>query len=396
MAALDEATALKALSLIDVDYEIIPPIFDPHEAFSRDDVKIHEEARKANIERHVKLSFGDVDGGFAMADYVREDRFFKAAATHAPIEPHSALAQFRDGKLTLWSSTQVPHYVHRALAKVLQMPADRIRVIKPALGGGFGGKGEPLPFEFAACLLARKSGRPVKITYTREEVFLTHRGRHAMHMTLKTGVRKDGTITAVHFESLLDGGAHGSYGVVTLYYSGQLLTAPYFLPAYRFEGARVYTNKPPCGAQRGHGGVQPRYAFEVHLDRIAQDLDIDPVEIRLRNAVTPTCARSMNCASHPADSRNASSVRVKPFPGRNGGVDSPGDEGLGLPEAFTFPARPCPFTSIPCPIPACASRWTGAEGSLSFAGASDLGQGSDTMLALVAAESLEFLRTRFE
>ncbi len=285
VAAVDDETAVRALSLIEVDYEVLPAIFDPYDAMVREDVKIHEHTKVANIERQADLSFGDVEAGFAEADYIREDSFFKGAATHAPIEPHSALAHFRDGKLTVWTATQVPHYLQRYLAKVLGLPQDRVRVVKPILGGGFGGKGEPVPLEFAASILARKSGRPVKITYTREEVFLTHRGRHPMHMKLKTGVKKDGRITALHFESLLDGGAYGSYGIVTLYYSGQLLTGPYVIPAYSFKATRVNTNKPPCGAQRGHGAVQPRFAFEVHLDRIAADLGIDPLDMRLKNAI---------------------------------------------------------------------------------------------------------------
>jgi 4-hydroxybenzoyl-CoA reductase subunit alpha len=388
VAAVDEATANRALSLIDVDYEILPAIFDPYEALTRDDVKIHEEARKANIERQVSLTFGDVEGGFAAADYVREDKFFKAAASHAPIEPHSALAQYRDGKLTLWTSTQVPHYVHRTLAKVLGLPAEQIRVIKPALGGGFGGKGEPFPFEFAACLLARKTGRPVKFTYTREEVFLTHRGRHPMHMKVKTGVRKDGTITALHFESLLDGGAHGSYGVVTLYYSGQLLTGPYVIPAYRFDGARVYTNKPPCGAQRGHGGVQPRYAFEVHLDRIATDLGIDPLEIRFRNAVEPNTRtvndlRITSCGFKECLERSSRKLQWTERRGR-----LPRGRGIGIAGGFYVSGAALPIYFNPMPHSSVRIEADRSGRVTVFCGASDIGQGSDTMLALVAAETL--------
>ena len=220
VAAVDEATALAALALIDVRYDPLPAIFDPREALTREDVKIHAETKVANIERHAVLSFGDVEAGFAAADHIREDDFYKASATHAALETHAALAQYSSRKLTLWSSTQVPHYLHRALGSVLEMPMERIRVVKPFLGGGFGGKGEPFSLEFVASHLARKSGRPVKIVHTREEVFLTHRGRHAMHMTVKLGVRADGTITALEFRNILDGGSYGSYGLVTLYYWG--------------------------------------------------------------------------------------------------------------------------------------------------------------------------------
>lgn len=388
VAALDEATAVRALSLIEVDYEVLPAIFDPHEALVREDVKIHEETRKANIERRATLSFGDVEAGFLAADYVREDTFFKGAVTHAPLETQSALAQFRDGRLTLWSSTQVPHYLHRYLAKVLGIPAEQIRVIKPHLGGGFGGKGEPLPLEFTACILARKAGRPVKITYTREEVFLTHRGRHPMHMKLKTGVKKDGSITALHFECLLDGGAYGSYGIVTLYYSGQLLAGPYAIPAYRFEGARVHTNKPACGAQRGHGGVQPRYAFEVHLDRIATDLGIDPLEMRLKNAVEPNTRtvnelRITSCGFRDCLERSSNALS---WTERRGKL--PRGRGVGIAGGFYIcgAAVPIYYNSMPHSNVRIEADRSGRV--TVFCGASDIGQGSDTMLALVAAETI--------
>ncbi|MGC8494129.1 MAG: molybdopterin cofactor-binding domain-containing protein [Syntrophobacteraceae bacterium] len=388
VAAVDEETALRALSLIEVDYEVLPAIFDPYEAMVREDVKIHEETEVANIERQANLSFGDVEAGFAEADYIREDSFFKGAASHAPIEPHSAIADFSDGKLTVWSATQVPHYLHRYLSKVLGLPQDRIRVIKPILGGGFGGKGEPLPLEFAASILARKSGRPVKITYTREEVFLTHRGRHPMHMKIKTGVKKDGRITALHFESLLDGGAYGSYGVVTLYYSGQLLTGPYVIPTYSFQATRVNTNKPPCGAQRGHGAVQPRFAFEVHLDRIAEDLGIDPLEIRLRNAVEPNTRtvnelRITSCGFKECLERSAENSSWRERKGK-----LPKGRGLGMSGSIYISGAGLPIYFNPMHHSIVRIEADRSGRVTVFSGASDIGQGSDTMLALVAAETI--------
>ncbi len=388
VAAVDEATALRALDLIEVEYEVLPAILDPWEALERDDVRIHEHCERANVEREVSLTFGDVETGFARADHIREDAFFKDAATHAPIEPHSALAHYRAGKLTVWTATQVPHYVQRALARVLGLPQDRVRVIKPALGGGFGGKGEPFPLEFCAALLAMRAGRPVKITYTREEVFLTHRGRHPMHMRIRTGVLEDGTITAVHFTNLLDGGAHGSYGIVTLYYSGQLLTGPYRVPAYRFDGARVFTNKPPCGAQRGHGGVQPRFAFEVHLDRIAEDLGIDPLEIRLRNAVEPHTTtvnelRITSCGFRECLERAAGAVGWRERRGR-----LPRGRGVGIAGGFYVSGAAYPIYFNPMPHSNVQIRVDRDGGVTVLSGASDLGQGSDTVLALVAAETL--------
>src|SRR5881296_3568399 len=294
VAALDEDAAFDAISLIQVDYEDLEPIFTIEEALEREDVKIHDEAKRANVFKEVHLSFGDLEGGFAAADHVRDDWFFFEGNTHAPIESHSAVASYGpDDKLTLWTATQVPHYLHRELEKVLGLPRTRIRVIATPNGGAFGGKSDPFGHEFAAALLSMRTKRPVKITLDREEVFYAHRGRHPVKMHIRTGVKKDGEITAVHFQSYLDGGAYASYGIATTYYTGALLTVTYRVPAYKFDGVRVYTNKPPCGPKRGHGTTQPRYAFECQLDKIAMDLGLDPIEYRLR-ILQPANSRTVN------------------------------------------------------------------------------------------------------
>src|SRR5258708_4861812 len=210
------------------------------------------------------------------------------------MEQHAAVAHFdTDEKLTLWSSTQTPHYVHRALTKVLGIAASHIRVIATPNGGGFGGKSDPFNHEVVVCKLAMITGRPVKVTLTREEVFYCHRGRHPVLMRVKTGVKKDGAITAMHFQSLLDGGAYGSYGVASTFYTGALQTVTYDIPAYRFEGCRVFTNKPPCGPKRGHGTPQPRFGLELPLGKIAHDLGVDPVELKRRNFAPPN-TRAVN------------------------------------------------------------------------------------------------------
>src|SRR5881296_1238850 len=294
VAAVDEDAAFEALSLIDVEYEDLEPILTIEEALGREDVKIHEDSRRANVFKEVHLSFGDLDAGFASADHVRDDWFFFEGNTHAPIESHSAVASYgADDKLTLWTATQVPHYLHRELEKVLGLPRTRIRVIATPNGGAFGGKSDPFGHEFAAALLSMRTKRPVKITLDREEVFYAHRGRHPVKMHIRTGVKKDGEITAVHFQSYLDGGAYASYGIATTYYTGALLTVTYRVPAYKFDGIRVYTNKPPCGPKRGHGTTQPRYAFECQLDKIATDLGLDPIEYRLR-ILQPPNTRTVN------------------------------------------------------------------------------------------------------
>ena len=192
-----------------------------------------------------------------------------------------------EGKLTIWSSTQTPHYLHKALAKVLQMPAGHIRVIATPNGGGFGGKSDPFNHEIVVSKAALILDRPVKITLTREEVFYCHRGRHPVLMKFKTGVNKDGMLTAMHLQTLIDGGAYGSYGVASTFYTGALQTTTYHLPRYKFQGCRMFTNKPPCGPKRGHGTVQPRFGQEIQIDKIAEKLNMDPAEFRLKNATKP-------------------------------------------------------------------------------------------------------------
>ncbi|HEU5466901.1 MAG TPA: molybdopterin cofactor-binding domain-containing protein, partial [Gemmatimonadales bacterium] len=286
VAATSEETATAALDLIDVKYELLPSIASPEDAVTTPEPRIHDYGDSGNLHKLINLEFGDVEEGFEEADHVREDMFFFEGNTHLPMEQHACLAEWSaDGKVTLWSSTQTPHYVHRALAKVLELPPARVRVIACPNGGGFGGKSDPFNHEIVACKLAMLTGRPVKITLTREEVFYCHRGRHPVLMWVKTGVKKDGAITGMHFKSLLDGGGYGSYGVASTYYTGALQTVTYQVQRYKFQGARAFTNKPPCGPKRGHGTPQPRFALEVHLDKIADDLKLDPAELRLKHLV---------------------------------------------------------------------------------------------------------------
>ncbi len=291
VAAVDEDTANRALELIRVEYEVLEAILDPFEAARRTDVQIHEAKKpghNGNISKIVKLDFGEVERGLRESDVVIDGEYFFEGTTHTPIEPHCAIGMWEEGgapggRLTVWSSTQVPHYLHRELAKVLELDPAKVRVVQPHVGGGFGGKSEPFDLEFCVAKLAMKTGRPVKILYTREEVFYAHRGRHPFHMKYRVGATADGKLKAVDAKTLLDGGAYSSFGLVTTYYSGQLLAAPYEIPAYRFDSTRVFTNKPACGPKRGHGSVQPRFAFEVTLDKLAERLGIDPIELRRRN-----------------------------------------------------------------------------------------------------------------
>ena len=238
VAAISESIAEKALELIDVDYELLPAYFDPEDSMKAETDLIHDN-KPHNLEKDYHHVFGDPDKAFAEADCVLEARFLANEVTHAAMEPHSTLASFetdphtgQPGRLIIWSSTQVPYYLQHKLSLVLDMPMQQIRVIKPLVGGGFGGKSEVIPLEIIAAVAARKAKAPVKITYTREEVFLAHRGRPRTIIDLKTGVKNDGRITAVKARVVQDGGAYCSYGVVTILYSGALLGALYDIPEH--------------------------------------------------------------------------------------------------------------------------------------------------------------------
>nr|CAI78850.1 4-hydroxybenzoyl-CoA reductase alpha/gamma subunit (hcrC/hcrA) [uncultured bacterium] len=293
VAAIDERTAEKAVSLIEVEYEELPAVFDPLEAVVDGAPQLHERY-KNNINTHVEQSFGDVEKGFAESYCVREETFTGNHVYQSPLEPHASIATWdHDGTLVLYSSTQVPFYVQYMMAHVLHIPLGKIRIIRPAVGGGFGGKAATSPLDLCSAFLSKKTGRPVKMAYSREEMFHYGRGRHKQHMRMKLGVDRDGKIKAFKSEIYLDGGAYTSFGVATAYYAGSMMPTLYHIPNYSYDGYRVMTNKPACGAMRGHGVPQPRFAFECLLNMVADDLGIDPIEIRRRNAMTPN-TRTVN------------------------------------------------------------------------------------------------------
>jgi 4-hydroxybenzoyl-CoA reductase alpha subunit len=389
VAAVDEDAAVEALDAIEVEYEPLRPIASIEDAVANPSPRIHDYGDGGNFHKLVAMEFGDTDDGFARADKVYDDLFFYEGNTHLPLEQHAALADFGpDGKLTLWTSTQTPHYVHRALAKVLQMPASRIRVIATPNGGGFGGKSDPFNHEIVVAHLSRVTGRPVKICLTREEVFYCHRGRHPTLMRVKTGVKRDGAITAMHFQTVLDGGGYGSYGVASTYYTGALQTVTYEVPAYRFDGARVFTNKPPCGPKRGHGTPQPRYALEVQLDKIACDLGLDPAEMRRAhlqpaNSLTANFLRvgSMGLAACIDKIVAASGWRE-----RRGKL--PYGRGLGLACSSYICGAGLPIYWNSMPQSGVQLKLDRSGGVTVFCGSTEIGQGSDSILAAIVAEVL--------
>jgi 4-hydroxybenzoyl-CoA reductase alpha subunit len=386
VAATDEEIAASACDAIAVEYEVLDPVMSIDAALAKPkDERIQDYGGPNNIHKLVALEFGDVDAGFARADHVREDVFFFQGNTHLPMEQHSAVATYVDGKVTLWSSTQVVHYVHRALAKVLELPMNRIRVIGAAHGGGFGGKTDPFAHEIVVAKLAMMTGRPVKCTLTREEVFYAHRGRHPVLMWVRTGVTKDGRITAMHFKTALDGGAYGSYGVASTFYTGALQTVTYDIPAYRFEGCRVFTNKPPCGPKRGHGTPQPRFAIELHLEKIARDLGLDTVDMKRHNFVKPM-TRTVNWLRVTSCGLEECTERVMDASGFRTRLRRPGHGmGFAISSYLSGAGTAIYWNDMPhSEVQIKVDR----GGVTAYCGAMDIGQGSDSVLAAVVAEEL--------
>jgi len=389
VAADDAATARAALELIDVEYRPLPVYTSAQAARAPGAVLLHAD-KPGNVEREVSNSFGDVDGGFAAADLVREQRFFYAEVAHGQIEPDSALAEYdpERGRLTMQSVSQVPYYVHLTLSQCLKMDPSAVRVVKPFVGGGFGHRTETLPFEVIAALLARAAGGAVKIELSREQTFVVHRARPETEIRLKLGLKKSGEICAVDAEVVQRGGAYAGYGIVTILYAGALIQALYRVPAVRYRGFRVYANTPPCGPMRGHGSVDMRHAFETLLDTMAEELGLDPFAVRRANLLEAPHRTlnelQVNSYGLPAcldwvEQASGWKERRKALPrGRR--------LGMACSHYASGAAKPVHWTGEPH---ATVNLRLDFDGSITLlTGAADIGQGSSTLLAMVAADVL--------
>jgi 4-hydroxybenzoyl-CoA reductase subunit alpha len=390
IAAIDEETAMAACRLVDVVYEPLDTVLSIDDALNPAKPLVHDEARKpSNILRRVWQDYGDVDAGFAAADLVIEDTYHYPGSTHVPLESHAALAQPEpDGKLTLWTSTQNVHYVHRDVARVLGKRDADVRLIKPAVGAGYGGKCDPFCTELCASHLALTLGRPVKIVLSREEVFYAHRGRHPTKMWLKMGLSKDGTITAIDFKAWADGGAYSSYGVVTSYYLGVFMTLPYKLENYRFETHRLYTNKPPCGPKRGHGAIQPRFALELHLDRAARELGLDPAALRSQLCIEPgtETINGLKIGSVGMKACIDTVLATSGYAEKRGKM--PANRGIGLAVSAYMCGALHPVYQNELSQSGVQLKVDRSGEVTIFSGTADVGQGSQHMLAVLTAERL--------
>lgn len=389
VAAVDQATAQEALELIKVDYEELPAVFDMFEAMKEGAPQIHA-AFPGNLNAEVHQEFGDTEAALAGCDLVMDHTFLNKKQDAAFIEPHSCIAHLGlDGRLTLYTATQVPHYVMRTVAMVLQIPVGDVRVVKPYVGGGFGPKSEATPLEMSCALLAKITGKPVKMTYSREQVFLHCRARHQFYAEMSLGVMKDGTMVALRNKAILDGGAYTSFGIATVYYAGSLLGGPYKLKAMKYDGYRVYTNKPACGAQRGHGGVAHRAAFEQLLDMTAEKLGIDPVEMRLKNIMT-TGDVTINELDMSSLGMKECIEAVRDGSGWvNKKGKLPKGKGIGMACGFFVSGAGYPIYRSDTYHSTVVIKVSEDGGTVNvLTGSAEIGQGSDTAMAMIAAETL--------
>jgi len=389
VAAVDFETALEAVSLIKVDYEPLPVVLNVFDAIKEGAPVIHDDFPN-NICAEVHQEFGNVEEGFKQSDYIRTDKFVNKKQDGAFLEPQACVAVFDlNGNLTLYTSTQVPHYVQRTVSMVLNIPIGKVRVVQPYVGGGFGPKASANTLELSACLLSMRTGRPVKMVFTREQVFLHSRGRHQFYHELTTGVKKDGTIMALKNTCYLDGGAYSSFGIATVYYAGSLLGAPYKLANMKYDGYRVYTNKPACGAQRGHGGVAARAAWEQQLDIIAEELGIDPIDFRLKNVREKgevTC-NDFNLSSFGMKECLEAIRERSDWKNKKGKL--PKGKGIGMACGFFVSGAGYPIYRSETYHSTAMIKLSEDGGTVDlFTPAAEIGQGSDTILSMIAAEAL--------
>jgi 4-hydroxybenzoyl-CoA reductase alpha subunit len=388
VAAVDRDVAEEALSRIRVEYEELPPVFDLDAAMADGAPRLHEET-PGNVSVVRKIAFGNVEEELSRSDYVREDTFELPSVSPAYLEPCSSLAVADgEGRVTLTSSTQTPYIVQCLLAQALGMRENDVRVVKPALGGGFGGKMELRSWEVCAAFLARRLGRPVKFTLTREEELVAGRRRHAVRIWSRVGFSRDGVLRAKECRALLDGGAYNSMGPTATFLIGNFGAFLYRFPAYRYEGLHVYTNKAPAGAMRGLGAPQALFVTESQMNMAAEDLGLDPVDLRLKNAMHPgdeipdiatvsTCAFS-ECLEEVARASDWKKKRARPGDGRGVGI---GCYSFITGGVFNWFDTQYPFSA--------AEVRAHADGTVHLLTmAADIGQGSDTVLTQILAEEL--------
>ena len=388
VCAIDRATAERACELIEVEYEELPAVLTPEEALLEGAPLVHED-KPGNLSLVRKIDYGDVDAGFARAAHVQEDLFRVQPVSHAYLEPCSSVAAPDEGcRVTLWTSTQTPYIVQCLLASTLGLAENDVRVIKLKVGGGFGGKMELRPWEFCAAFMALRTGRPVKFTLTRRDELAYGRRRHGMTLRSRMGFDADGRLTARELEVLLDGGAYNAMGATAAFLCGNFGAMLYKIPAYRYLGRYLYTNLPPASAMRGFGAPQAFFAGESQMTMAAEALGMDPIDIRLVNAmergdVVPDVATVRSCGFRECLERvremsGWDEKRRASRPGRGLGV-----AGYSFISGGVFNWFDTKYNFASCEV---RVFHDGTAHLLTMA--TDIGQGSDTVLRQILAAEL--------
>ncbi len=385
VAAVDEATAASAVSLIKVELEELDGVFDPVEAMKASAPQVHDHIEN-NISKHFKMDCGDIEQGFAKSDFIMEKTFTTQAQSHCSIETHVCVADYGpDHHVTVWANTQAPHPLKQRLSTVLSIEPEKIRVIPPHIGGAFGSKIDLDTTHVACVLLSKKSGRPVKIINTREDQFTATRMRHPSICKLKFGFNRDGTIVAKLARAILDNGAYNSHGPSVMGYHNVMFSTLYRVENISYEGYLVYTNKNYGGACRGYGDPQATFAQETMMDMIAEKLDMDPIKLRLKNANHPD-EKTANAVEITSCGLSETLEAVKKASNWSQKKKTKKKyRGLGV-ASMTYTgggSRGSGFNYSGATI-----KMDSAGTIFLHTGATDIGQGSNTTLTMIAAEIL--------
>jgi CO/xanthine dehydrogenase Mo-binding subunit len=401
VAAEDPAIAEQALELVEIEYEELPAVFDPEEAMAAGAPILHEEMGKyqkisavdlipgTNICQHFILSLGNLKAGFEQSDHVFEDRFSTPQVQHAAIEPHAGMAQVdAAGRITVWGQNDSPHRGRKEIAQALGISQAKVRVITGYVGGNFGGKGGLKPEAVAIALAHKVRGRPVKVVYSREQVFLTIT-RSGCLIHLKTGVRRDGTIMARHVRLIWDVGAYAEKGPTVSSHGGSLSVGPYAIPNAEVESFTVFTNKPMSGAMRGYGLPQVAFAYESQMDIIAEKLGIDPLQIRMKNMVSEGSKVVTGQRLHSVGLKECLERVGKELYGEESRTSGAGGENLPYGRWVRGKGLACSYKSVKTPSVSAAYVKIDEDGSVSVVTSTvEVGQGSHTILMQIAADVL--------
>lgn len=405
VAAIDEATALEAISKIKIEYEVLPAVFDINEAIDNE-VKVHAEQpftnfpigneASRNIAASQDVGSGDVEAELAASEVVIDETYTMQAQAHCMMETYRASTSMDvNGRLQIMTSTQIPYHVRRHLAHILDMPKSKIKILKPRVGGGFGGK-QTAPVEIYPAFVTKVTGKPAKIVYTREETFTSTTSRHAMQLRVRLGADSDGHIKAIDIFSLSDTGAYGEHAATVFWVVGQK-TLPLYgkARACRYHGHAVYTNKTPAGAFRGYGATQGTYALESAINELAAKLNMNPAELRLKNLLQEGESHPMLCGSTPSVPATLRSSKLAECIAK-------GRKEIGWDD--NFPAQKVSDSKVRGYGMALTMQGSGInnidtasvllklneDGFFTFShSAADIGQGSDTVLTQMIAQELE-------